>query len=172
MFFTSRWAECWQRRDKVKEREAVSEERESGPNFQGARIGKVVIGDDRSISDVEAKQFQVAGDGSRLEMSVQLPEPSETDMDVNLDAIREIVKALQLEAEDAEYVERQLDNAKDEVDEAEPDKGAVGKALERTTKRLKEVGKLAGAISKLTPYAMALGQWLGKAYSWWDRIGD
>jgi len=35
-----------------------------------------------------------------------------------------------------------------------------------------KAGILAGAINKLTPYAMAIGQWLGTAYSWWDRIGN
>lgn len=80
------------------------------------------------------------------------------------------MEALQLEAEDAKFVERQLDNAGDEVREAEPDKDTVGKALERTTTRLDKVRKLAGAVEKLKPYAAAIGTWLGKA-SVWSEMG-
>ena len=145
----------------------MSDERTRGHDFRNAKIDKVVLGDDRSVSDVKADQVQAAtGDYNQLQMDIQLPTPSASDMDVNLDAIRQILKAQQLEEEDAKAIERYLDNAQEELHEPEPNRETIDTALERTTKRLEKVGKLAGAVDSLKPYVIALAQGLGLASVW------
>ena len=117
---------------------------------------------DRSMHDITAEQFQAStGSQNTQMMRIAIPEASDTDMHVNLEAIRSIVKMLQLAEDEKSYINRQLDMASDELQDGEPDKNIIGKALKRTVNTVKEAGKLADAVDKLKPYCIPLAHWLG-----------
>ncbi len=128
----------------------------------GPYIEKLVMGNDQSVGSMHAAQIQAStGSQNTQMMRIEIPEASDTDMHANLEAIRSIVKMLQLAEDDESYINRQLNTASNELQDGEPDKNIIGKALKRTVNTVEKAGKLADAVDKLKPYCIPLVRFIG-----------
>lgn len=76
-------------------------------------------------------------------------------------ALRELVSKLNLP--ERGKTDRAMQDAEEETNKAEPDKGEVAGALERIVKYAKAADDFDEHVSKMLPHIAALGSWLGTA---------
>ncbi len=109
-----------------------------------------------------------SGDGARIDYRASnLPAASEVDIAGELAAMRELLAALELSAEDRKKVDNALDYAGDVAAEASPDRDAVGQALERALTVASKAEKLGKKAEKLAGHVSRAAGWLGEN---WHRL--
>ena len=130
--------------------------------------------DDRSISigGNAVGSVLVTGDHNTVHSKVTLPSAEDVDLRAELDAIRQLLAALDLSPKDRRKVDNALDEADDEAAEDEPDRASVGKAIERVFETVDQVGKLDKLATTLRPHLERVAAWLGThAAPWLISLG-
>ena len=98
---------------------------------------------------------------------VTLPPAESVDISIALNALREVLA--QLHSPDGRKIDNALRDAKDELAKTEPDKDAVGRALERALDYASKADKFAEVIEKLAPHLKKAAAWLGE--NWYKILG-
>ena len=127
---------------------------------------------DRSVhigGDVSGSVIQT-GDNNRASVSFQqasLPTPEAVDIAAEVAALRELLATLQ--TPHSKKIERALDDAQDELEQPEPDRDEVGRALGRALDYAQKVDGLAEIADKLKPHVTNAVGWLGN--NWHKLLG-
>ncbi len=109
--------------------------------------GSVVVTGDRNV--VTAKITQVT-----------LPAPETVDMAAEVQALREVLTAL--ETPDARKIRNAFEDVGDELAKPKPDKDDVGQALQRALGYAEKAAGFADKIEALAPRVVNAVSWLGK----------
>ncbi|MFW9264930.1 CHAT domain-containing protein [Nostoc sp. CALU 546] len=112
----------------------------------GNATGSAIITGDSSTANIDFQQ-------------VSLPEPASVNIEVELNALRQILA--ELESSDRRKIDNAIADAGEEIDKPHPDKNEVGKALERAFHYAKKAEGFASAIAKLQPCLARITAWLG-----------
>ena len=113
----------------------------------GNAIGNVIVTGDRNV--VRAKITQVT-----------LPPPETVDMAAEIQALREVLTAL--DTPDARKIRNAFDEVGDELAKPSPDKDEVGQALQRALGYAEKVAGFADKVEALAPRVVNAVSWLGK----------
>ncbi len=112
----------------------------------GNAHGSVIVTGDRNV--VRAKITQVT-----------LPPPETVDMAAEIQALREVLTAL--DTPDARKIRNAFDEVGDELAKPSPDKDEVGQALQRALGYAEKVAGFADKVEALAPRVVNAVSWLG-----------
>lgn len=112
--------------------------------------------------DAKGNAF-VQGNRNRTKVKyteVSLPPPESVDIQQELEALRSILAGLR--SDDRPKIDNRLEEAIDEAGGEEPDKDAVGRALEGALKYAKKANDFSEVAEDLIPRITKVCGWLGK----------
>ena len=99
--------------------------------------------------------------------SIALPPADTVDIRAELAALRAALEPLQ--PPDAGKIERAFADADEELEKPEPDKGEIGRAIERILGYAGKAAAFSTAAATLAPHIAAIAAWLGTG---WERLLD
>ena len=131
-------------------------------SIAGGQLANVQIGG-QAGQDLTAVQTQFVGTEETV------PLLAATKVAEQIDLIKVMIETSHLSTEEKEKAVRNLDNATDEVQSNEPDKGFATKSIKRATTVLKNANETVEAGTSLwknvKPIVEAISPWLGVAAS-------
>jgi len=113
----------------------------------------------------------VTGDDNTVTVGIHkisLPSADSVDIAGELQALRRMLEALELEPRVQRRISNALGEAEDEGTTANPDKDVVGAALERALDTAKKADKFAEIVSTLKPHVTNAAAWLGR--NWYKLL--
>jgi hypothetical protein len=118
-------------------------------------------GDNRSVTARDITGGSVVT-GDQNIVTTTMKQVDKVDVKAELAALQDLLAELK-NVPDRGRLDRAMQDAVEETAKPEPDKAAVGNALERVTRGAKAAGDFAENAEKIVPRLVALGSWLGPA---------